>query len=161
MVSEEANKNNCKGVSMQFFIINEDPKISARLLPDYCLKAVNAREGFQMLSDIGHLFDVKWEGQNNHYNAYHAETRKFWRNLRAFDCFIAHYEACLIEYELRQWNRTEFHERYMKFRPAALPELRSKISAHSNKYSQVIKYLLDRKSDKLTTSEIARLESMA
>lgn len=145
---------------MQFFIIHDDPKINSRLLPDYCIKSVNCREGYQMLSDIGHLFGVRWEGQNKNYNVYHAETRQYWKNIRAFDFFVAHYEACLSEYEYRYWHQTKFHENYFNFQKKALSELRSKITNYSKKYNQVVQYLLKNKTNKLTAKEIVRLEGI-
>jgi hypothetical protein len=144
---------------MQFYIIHDDPKISCKLMPDYGIKT-NVREAYTMLCDMGHLFKVCWEGQHKEYNPYHAETRQYWRNIKCFDYFIAHYEQCLVEYELRYWNQTKFHDRYFSYQRNASAKLRGAIMARSSKYNQVIKYLLDRKTQHLKPKEITTLQSI-
>jgi len=144
---------------MQFYIIHDDPKVSARLLPDYGIKT-NVREAYQMLSDMGHLFDIKWEGQFNKYNPYHAETRQYWKNIGCFDFFINHYEHCLMQYEIRFWQQTKWHEGYFSFQKRAHNLLREAIIGRSEKYNQVIQYLLVVKSKHLKPKEITALQSM-
>lgn len=56
---------------MQFYRLHKQPEISAKMLPDYALKLVNIREGWQILSDCGHALYLSWETQNNEYNRYH------------------------------------------------------------------------------------------
>jgi hypothetical protein len=85
---------------MQFYIINKDPATSAKMLPTYALK-VNMREGWQILSDIGHRFGVSFENQNKAYNPVHPWTRQF-SHEQSFRNFVRHLEACCKEY----YNRT-------------------------------------------------------
>lgn len=143
---------------MQFYIIDDDPIKNASLLPNYCLKRVNIREGWQILSDIGHLFNVTWEGQNKEYNPYHAETRQYWTSLQKFDYFIAHYSMCLLEYEKRYNKRTVWHDRTVNFMEFSLPKLRMKID--NEKGNQIVKYLLDRKLKFLTINEVQQLSKI-
>jgi O6-methylguanine-DNA--protein-cysteine methyltransferase len=145
---------------MQFYIIHDDPAVSSRALPDYGIKT-NVREGYQMLSDMGRLFDITWDGQFNEYNPYHAETRQYWKNIESFDFFISHYERCLAQYELRFWRQTKWHEGYFNFQKRAYNLLREAIMGRSEKYNQVIQYLLVTKSRKLKPKEISVLQSMS
>ena len=77
---------------MQFYVIHENPKRNAELLPDYAIKNVNVREGWQILSDIGHAVGVTWEGQNKCYNINHPATRRWYRDKKTFTDFIFYYE---------------------------------------------------------------------
>ena len=86
---------------MQFYIINPDPDKNAALLPDYAIKSVNVREGYQILSDCGHAVFVNWSSQNKEYNRFHPNTWRHWKNKDSFYSFLAHYMACLSEYEKR------------------------------------------------------------
>lgn len=52
---------------MQFYRLHKQPEISAKMLPDYALKLVNIREGWQIISDCGHALYLSWETQNNVY----------------------------------------------------------------------------------------------
>ena len=144
---------------MQFYIIHEDPKTNAKLLPDYCLKKVNLREGWQMISDIGYLYGIKWEGQNKMYNPYHAETRQYWKSPVTFRNFIDHYVTCLGEYIKRFDKKTVWHYRFTHFIGCDYyTQLYIKIKEEPK--SQIVKYLLDRKRKHLTEEEIKRLEEM-
>lgn len=142
---------------MQFYIIDEDPEINAKELPDYCLLKVNIREGWQILSDIGHALGVAWEGQNKEYNRYHAETRQYWKSLKNFINFNNHYMACLNEYFYRFSKYTVWHERYLNsFKVATYKDLMDKLDGF-NKYRQIIEYLATRKAKHLTNEEIEKL----
>ena len=99
---------------MQFYIIDPDPATNARNLPAYALR-VNIREGWQILSDIGHRFGVKWAGQNKAYNPLHPLTRSF-SNGDAFLPFCRHYRACLEAYLTRGLGkRTVWHDAEQTF----------------------------------------------
>jgi hypothetical protein len=101
---------------MQFYIIDPDPATNARNLPAYALR-VNIREGWQILSDIGHRFGVKWAGQNKAYNPLHPLTRSF-SNQDAFVDLWRHYGYCLTAYIDRNiGKRTVWHD---AFDPASL-----------------------------------------
>lgn len=143
---------------MQFYILDPDPKTSARMLPDYALKSVNVREGWQILSDIGHRFGVEWEGQNKCYNAAHPLTRSF-SNWPSFQTYVKQYRACCTEY-LRRYKKSRaeidrFCDGFDCLEPfweltAAVPATPAKECAH---------YLLTRKGAKLSNSEFRRLAS--
>jgi hypothetical protein len=140
---------------MQFYIVHPDPATSARMLPDYALKQVNLRKGWQILSDIGHIHGVTWEGQNTLYSASHALTRLLCSSPKRFNEFLANYEACLREYARRFGKKASWSARYSKFlesgRGWELP---------ADEYENVRRYLLGYKADKLTEAEKARLENV-
>jgi len=142
---------------MQFYIIHNDPKINASLLPDYALKKVNLREGWQILSDIGHKFNVTWEGQYAKYNPYHVLTKSFWMNKEAFDKFIFHYTYCLKEYRNRYDKETIWHKLFKFFGKDNYCILYDKIS-NGDIISQNLEYLLTEKRKFLTEDEMERLK---
>jgi len=144
---------------MQFYIIHDDPRVNAKNMPKYGVR-VNVREGYHMLSTIGHLFSITWEGQYKTLNPYHAETRKHWKDIKSFDFFISHYEQCLVQYELIYWQQTKWHEGYFNFQKRAQSLLREAIISYSEKHNQVIQYLLSVKSKHLKPKEITTLQSM-
>ena len=137
-------------------MIHEDAIISSELLPDYALKNVNIREGWQILSDIGHIHGITWEGQNKLYSASHALTRCLCSNAQSFEEFINHYDFNLFEYERRFKSKTIWHEKFVCFLGNDIyKKIQAKIS--HNKYQNTIRYLLEEKKDKLTSDEVARL----
>jgi hypothetical protein len=148
---------------MQFYIIHDDPIVNAKILPDYCLKKVNIREGWQMLSDIGHLFEVSWDGQNSLYNSYHAETRRYWRNKYSFFMFISYYHECLIEYFYRFGKTTVFHRKFNNLiKSNTITVLAEKIGSKLlYDKDQIVKYLLDTKTQHLNNVEIERLNNLS
>ena len=148
---------------MNFFRILEDPKENAEILPDYVIFKVNCREGIQILSDIGHLFNVTWEGQYKQYSPYHAKTREFWRSKEDFVDFVNHLTACLNEYTKRaiQQNKNSFtvwHQVFTKFLITAYNKLCNKIPEGWTIFQQDLFCLLNQKRDKLTKEEIKFLE---
>ena len=92
---------------MQFYIVDGNPDVSASLLPDYALKRVNIREGWQIISDIGHRFGFKFPCQNKCYNAFHPLTRQF-SNQKDFLKLFYNYNACCLEYK-RRFRKTTVH----------------------------------------------------
>lgn len=141
------------GIIMQFYIIHKDPETNAKLLPEYALKRVNIREGWSIVSDIGHRFGVTWDGQNKLYNAHHPLTRSF-AHLYAFGKFCLHYEACLAAYiERGIGGRTVWHD---AFEAAPLRAIAGELPADA--FGEVRHYLLTAKRDKLTDGEIATME---
>jgi len=142
---------------MQFFIIHPNPDENAKLLPDYAIKQVNVREGYQILSDIAHNLGITWEGQNKAYSVWHAETRRFMANRDSFMKFADHYLSCLNEYEKRFGKLTIFHQKYQKvpigYIYSQLPEVRS--------HEEFMRdYMLSAKSDKMISVEVSRLRGM-
>jgi hypothetical protein len=76
---------------MQFIILDESPEVSYNHMPAY-MRSVNIREGWQILSDIGHIYGVTWETQNKCYSKSHSVTRSYCYNREAFERFFKHYE---------------------------------------------------------------------
>lgn len=151
---------------MQFYTLNTNPEISAKLLPDYALKKVNIREGYQILCDIGHITNVEWPNQNKEYNPYHALTRRFWESRGAFDFFMAHYQEYLIEYINRFEKETFWHERFIIIFNIK-EEIRKKIndlpyySDHfKGKCFQDAQYLFLRKQKFLSLEEIKKMNKL-
>ena len=140
---------------MQFFIINEDPETNAKLLPDYAIKKVNVREGWQIISDIGHNLGIAWEGQNKPYSIWHAETRRFMVNRESFIHFIMCYKACLEKYYLEDWKLTVFHKRFMSL---PISKIANMIPANRTHPEFMLDYMLRGKRQYLTDAEIKRLE---
>ena len=95
------------GVSnMQFYIIDPSPDTNADILPAYALKRVNLREGWQIISDIGHRFGFEWDGQTKEYNPHHPLTRSFsYRG--SFTWLFLHYIACLDAYIARDLGQED------------------------------------------------------
>lgn len=136
---------------MQFYIIDKDPKTSAEMLPDYAIKKVNVREGWQILSDIGHALGVTWEGQNKCYNATHPITLRFYQNRESFVEFVLNYMENLDQYEARFNKTTVWHDRFIK---VPLNTIKAALPAHDDKYQTVVRYMLNHKSKHLTEDEI-------
>lgn len=138
---------------MQFYIIHKDPETNAKLLPDYALKRVNIREGWQILSDIGHRFGVTWDCQNKHYNMYHPLTRSF-STRSQFLSFKNYYHACLKEYEKRYGKPTIWHVNYYNVPWGKIHDALSMTTEQ-----EVINYLTTSKAKHLTEAEIKRLKN--
>ena len=143
---------------MQFYMLHPDPVTSSKLLPDYALKKVNLREGWQMISDIGHMVGVTWPEQNKVYSLSHAKTRSFAIDGHAWINFLDHYRANCIEYTRRYGKQSIWWVKYTLFCLKdynvriwqALPE-------EANRYHDDIRYLLAHKEHLLTAEEIAAL----
>lgn len=143
---------------MRFDIIHKNPVINAELLPDYSLKRVNIREGWQMLSDIGHAHNVKWEGQNKEYNKYHPNTWKHWKNKNKYQKFILYYHACLLEY-IKRFNKTTKFHKWFETSQDIINAVITQIQNYTEEQSQA-KYLLDRKHSHLSNKEIKTLKNV-
>jgi hypothetical protein len=140
---------------MQFFIIHPDPETNAKMLPDYAIKKVNVREGWQILSDIGHNLGITWEGQNKPYSIWHAETRRFMVNREAFELFLNHYRFCLNEYTERFGNDTIFHDKYFTTLPVLT--LCLKIPSHRTHEQFMLDYLIRSKKEKMSKLDYNKL----
>ena len=138
---------------MQFYILDEDPVKNLEILPKYAIDKVNIREGWQILSDIGHICGVTWEGQNKLYSASHVLTRSFARDRTTFLRFIKHYTECVCS------RKNSFYHKYGKTM-RAISEIVSKLPDYRSETEYMIQYLLDYKSDKLTEEEIASLKKV-
>lgn len=125
------------------------------MLPTYALK-VNMREGWQILSDIGHRFGVTFENQNKAYNPAHPWTRTF-SHKKAFCDFVFNFDACCEEYYNRTGKCPCWCEWVAEFRAIgksdelfyALPE---------DQEAETINYLTTAKADKMTADELAVLK---
>lgn len=137
---------------MQFYIIHKDPKVSAKNLPDYALKNVNVREGWQILSDIGHNFGFTWDGQNKLYSASHALTMEFYSSPEKFKYFVSHYRACCEEYYNRFGKMRKEMELFADLDASGIIEdIITKLP--NSREESVVQYLLNRKGNKLSDTE--------
>lgn len=143
---------------MQFYVIDRDPEVNAKMLPDYALKKVNVREGWQMLSDIGHAVGVHWEGQNKAYNMTHPNTLRWYQNNKVFADFTMYYWHCLVEYVLRFGKPTVYHRKYPVFVSRALDRVVDALPG-DDQYQSVIRYMLNWKMEHLTEAEVELLRS--
>jgi len=94
---------------MQFYMIDPDAKKSTSRLPDAMIR-VNCREGWQIISDIGHHFGLTWQGQNKCYNANHPLTMRLRESREEFDRLHMHYAYSLMEWRRRFGTETVWHE---------------------------------------------------
>jgi hypothetical protein len=141
---------------MQFYMLDADPIKSAKLLPDYALFKVNLREGWQILSDIGHIFGVTWPEQNALYSESNALTRMLCRSRTAFSDFLCHYAACCNEYRIRKENISLWEHKFILFmRSCSDHTLRDRLP--QDEYESTRIYLLTTKRKHLTAAEIERL----
>lgn len=133
---------------MQFYIIDEDPATNLKILPEYALKKVNVREGWQILSDIGHIVGVTFHGQNKAYSLSHVLTRSHCQNRFRFLRFIAHYEACV------QSVGGTFLEKFKNVNTSlitqAIPENRTECHFQAE-------YILNQKSHHINDAEFNRI----
>jgi hypothetical protein len=137
-------------------MLDADPIKSAKMLPDYALFKVNLREGWQILSDIGHIFGVTWPEQNELYSESHALTRMLCSTKERFVNFLWHYEACLLEYQIRKHTIPTWTFKYERF---MVSNAHMEIASHlpSSEYDSTRIYLLTNKRQHLTAAEIERL----
>lgn len=142
---------------MQFFVVHKDPYKNAKLLPHYCLKKVNVREGWQILSDIGHYFEVTWKGQNKLYNYNHPAVMRWRKDGVSFDRFVDYYEKCLEEYFSRYKKTTVFHEKFREFLCCSYVSILRILPEESNDEELTIEYILSAKTKFLTKEEIESL----
>lgn len=143
---------------MQFYMLHPDPVTSSKMLPDYALKRVNLREGWQMISDIGHMVGVTWPGQNKVYSLSHAKTRSFAVSQQGWYNLVYHYAANLDEYESRYDKRPVWKDKFTVFLLGKYHlTVESLLPKTSNQYQDDIRYLLVRKEHLLTAEEIAAL----
>ena len=138
---------------MQFYIIHEDPIINAYTLPEYALQKVNIREGWQIMSDIGHRFGVTWEGQNKPYSPTHAFTRSL-SHASAFLRFFKHYEACCNAYRNRYGKSRAEIDSFV----AARNDIKRIVSRlPDTPTAETADYLLTAKQKHLTNRDVANL----
>lgn len=135
---------------MQFYIIHEDPKTNVQLLPEYALKKVNIREGWQILSDIGHIHGVSWPKQNKIYSASHVLTRSFCVNLIAFDRFMLHYIACAEATKGSYYDKLMESQAYIKQLYHTIPLERTQALFN-------LEYLLFQKRKQITDQDYVKL----
>lgn len=138
---------------MQFYIIHSVPKQNIKILPEYA-KKVNVREGWQILSDIGHMHAVTWPGQNKLYSTSHVLTRSFCQNREAFKNFLSHYKACIFGFKNSWWKK------YWEFSVYGESKLLLRIPKKRTAEQYAAQYMLDWKADKLDAMEIEVLQKI-
>ena len=141
---------------MQFYRVMKDPELNAKFLPDYCIKNVNIREGWQILSDCGHALGYTWSTQNKEYNRYHPNTWRYWKSPRYFYDFLDHYIACLSEARERGFDKLyeTYRVKLYVFTVEVLPYMSV---PDLTEEQHIAKYLIHRKSKNLTEEEIETL----
>ena len=144
---------------MQFYKVMSDPELNAKFLPDYAIKSVNIREGWQILSDCGHALGISWKTQNKEYSRYHPNTWRYWKNPRVFYDFLNHYIACLTEAQERGFTKPyeTYQYKLQVFMVYVLPYIKV---PDLTEEQHMAKYLLHRKSGKLTEEEILILREI-
>jgi len=142
---------------MQFYIIDTDPWRNSKILPDYCLKRVNIREGWQILSDCGHALDLSWTGQNKEYSRYHPNIWRYWKNSKSFYNFVDHYIACLSEYKDRYGDDKTYNTYREKLKCFVSEALSLARVPDLSEEEHIILYLSKRKSKHLTSTDYARI----
>jgi hypothetical protein len=148
---------------MQFYVIHPDPDKNAALLPDYAIRRVNVREGYQILSDCGHAVSVNWSTQNKEYNRFHPTTWQYWKNKDSFYTFISHYMACLSEYEKRFGNDktyTTYKNKFDSFIVEGFSLFNGAIFNFTDEQHMAL-YMLRQKEKHLTESDIDILKHIA
>ena len=139
---------------MQFYIVHKDPVKNAKMLPTYALK-VNMREGWQILSDIGHRFGVSWENQCKAYNPAHPWTRTF-SHQQGFNRLIHGLEDCCNEYYNRTGKAPCWCGWVADFKAADKDETLFCSLPHDQE-AETIHYLKNYKADKMTLKELEAL----
>lgn len=140
---------------MQFYQVHKCPFLNVYSLPEYAVLRVNVREGWQILSDIGHFLNITWEGQNKPYSLGHPATVKQRRDKESFRRFLAQYKACLHWYKVLTWSETVFHER---IKNVPEEEILHRILFETLTEEQAsISYLIDFKSKFITEKEKEKL----
>lgn len=134
---------------MQFYIVDPSPTTNAKRLPDYALR-VNMREGWQILSDIGHRFGVTWENQNKCYNKHHPWTRQF-SHKGNLNQLVYHLRACCEELYNRTGKIYGWYGWVEDFYTGENEELF--LSLPRDQYEETIHYLETAKRDKLEKEE--------
>lgn len=136
---------------MQFYIIHPDPETNVKLLPEYALKKVNVREGWQILSDIGHIHGVTFSEQNKQYSTSHVLTRSFCQNAEEFNRFMEHYKACVTAV-----GGTYF-EKWASITADEMRRLYLSIPLIRSREQFALEYLLESKKKHLTDQEYLNL----
>lgn len=144
---------------MQFYIVHPDPATSAKLLPDYALFKVNLREGWQILSDIGHIHDVHWAGQNRLYSESHALTRSFCSDPHTFDEFLQNYRQCLREYHKRKGVKSTYSDKFFNTFMAENCNIGIHRKIAKDKYESVRRYLVRNKKKHLSGEDFLILST--
>lgn len=136
---------------MQYYIVHPDSVISAKYLPLYALRC-NLREGFQILSDIGHRFNHHWPHQCKPYNPVHPWTRTFSHRHRAgLTVFLNNYRACCEEYYNRTGKMTCWQQWFADI------DVGFWINVPADQEQETLHYLINYKSDKMEKEELLRL----
>jgi hypothetical protein len=131
---------NDKEIKMQFYIIDDDPIVNATLLPQYARK-VNIREGWQILSDVGHTVGVSFTGQTAKYSLSHPAVRRFTKDKASFTRLILHYQACLVEE--KEYSRT-WMDKFANA-TAGINEIKNRLPDTRSDELHTIDYLLNNK----------------
>lgn len=135
---------------MQCYIVHKDPKQSAKLLPTYALR-VNMREGWAILSDIGHRFGVTFDHQTKAYNPW---TRTF-SHKQGIGRLIVGIAMCCAEYVKRTGKYPCWCEWISNFETKVEELLRA---LPVDQEAKTLHYLVTAKADKMTEAELTTLK---
>ncbi len=118
------------------------------------------REGWQILSDIGHAVNVTWEGQNKEYNKNHPACMRWRKDQDTFGLFLKYYIKCLLEYSERFDVSNKFHSKFSDFCFNKIEcKIKKNLPKKRTEEQMTIDYLLQAKKNHLTKYEIKKLKS--
>lgn len=130
--------------------MHPDPELSARILPTYALR-INIREGWTMMSDIGHRFRSHWAHQCEPCNPVHPRTRTF-SHRAGLTVFLNNYRACCQEYYDRTGKMTCWQQWFADIDTGFW------INVPADQEQETLRYLTNYKSDKMTPEELITLK---
>lgn len=119
---------------------------------------VNVREGWQMISDIGHAVGVTWETQNKEYNRWHSNTRKYWVNQDNFDKLI--YLFTFSVRYLKDINDKIGFTYFDKYHTNSMFYIRNRLPVDRTEQQHEVLYMLECKRKNMTQEEIDILIEM-
>jgi hypothetical protein len=126
-------------------------------LPLWALR-VNVREGWQMISDIGHAVDVTWPEQNKEYNRWHSNTRKWWIDRSKFQRLYTLFQISLFElYNKKDKTGVAYLKKDAYFDGN---RVYNKLPKNRTEQQHEVLYMLKRKSKNMSAEERHVLISM-
>lgn len=116
---------------------------------------VNVREGWQMISDVGHAVGVTWDTQNKEYNRWHSNTRKWWVNNKTLRELLNLYKISL-DYlcEINDKTGITYKNKYNIF---DMYYLKNSLPVDRTEQQHEVLYMLERKQKNMTQEEIEML----
>jgi hypothetical protein len=114
-------------------------------------KRVNVREGWQMISDIGHAVGVTWPEQNKEYNRWHSNTRKWWIDRSEFQRLYTLFQISLFElYNKKDKTGITYFKKDVYFNGRFTY---NKLPRNRTEQQHEVLYMLERKSKNMTEEE--------